>query len=92
MSVLGFAYVPRPENFHEVARLRLVEFVEILAQPQFVKETRSSRSVCIPPAPDAFAIALISNDQVFQSGVIETKLTLRAQGLNGSNENKVGCA
>ena len=92
MSVLGFAHLPRPENFHEVARLRLIKVIEVRSKPQLVKETGGARSICVPAAPDAFPIALISNDQLFQSGVIQTKVAARTQGLDGSNENKIGRA
>jgi len=81
MSVLTFAYLPGPKDFHEIARLCLVKVGEVLAKPQFMKETGSARPIRIPPAPDSFTIVLISNDKLFQSGKIEVKLTARAQGL-----------
>src|SRR4030095_1818580 len=92
MSVLRFAHLPRPENFHEVARFCLIKVIEVRTKPQFVKEAGGARSICVPAAPDAFPIALISNDKAFQGGVIQTKVATRTQGLDGSNENKIGCA
>ena len=92
MSVLGFAYLPRPENFHEVARLRLIKVIEVRSKPQLVKETGSARSIRVPATPDAFPVALISNDQLFQRAVIQTQVAARTQGLEGSNENKIGGA
>src|SRR5919106_240580 len=92
MSVLFFAHLPGPKYFHEIARFRLLEFIEISAQPKFVKKTGGARSVRIPPAPNPFAVALISNDQLFQCGVIETQLAARTQGLDGSHENEIGRA
>ena len=90
--MLGFADLPRPENFHEITRLRLIKVIEVRSKPQFVKETGGAWSICVPAAPDAFPIALISNDKAFQGGVIQTKVATRTQGLDGSNENKIGCA
>ena len=92
MSVLGFADLPRPKYFHEVARLRAIKVIEVRSEPQLVKETGCARSICVPAAPDAFPIALISNDQLFQSGVIETQFAPRAQSLDRSDENKIGRA
>ena len=90
--MLGFAYLPRPENLHEVARFCLIKVIEVRSKPQFVKETGGARSICVPAAPDAFPIALISNDKALQGGVIQTKVAARTQSLDGSNENKIGGA
>src|SRR5205823_8876408 len=38
MPVLTFANLTRPKYFHEIARLRLVKIVKILAKPQLVKK------------------------------------------------------
>ena len=81
MSVLAFAYLPGPKDFHEIARLRLIKVVEVLAKSQFMEETGGTRSICIPSTPDSFAVPLISNDKLLQSGKIELKLTPRAQSL-----------
>ena len=71
MSVLVSPDLPRPENFHEIARFRLIEVIEVLSKLQLVKQTGCARPICIPAAPDAFAIALISDDQSLQRGIIE---------------------
>src|SRR6266550_8741595 len=71
MSVLVFSHLPRPENLHEIAWLRLIEVVEVLPKPELVKKTGCARSVCVPSAPDTFAVALISNDQSLQRGIIQ---------------------
>ena len=92
VPVLTFADLARPKYFHEIARFRLVKIIKILAKPQLVKKTCSAWSVCVPSAPDPFAIVLISNDELLQSGKIEMKLSPRAQGLNGPDEHEVSCA
>ena len=91
MPVLTFANLARPKYFHEIARLRLVKIVKILAKPQLVKKTRGTWSVCVPSAPDPFAIVLISNDELLQSGEIEMELASRAQSLNGPDEHEISC-
>ena len=53
----------RPENLHEIPRLRLGEIGEIPAQPQLRKEPRRARSVGVPAPPDALAIALMGDEQ-----------------------------
>src|SRR4029453_2585556 len=58
ISVLVSSHLPRPENLHEIARLRLIEVIEVLSKLQFVKKAGCAGSVCVPSAPDAFAIAL----------------------------------
>ena len=90
--MLTFANLARPKYFHEIARLRLVKIIKILAKPQLVKKTCSAWSVCVPSAPGPFAIVLISNDELLQSSKIELKLSPRAQGLNGPDEHEVSCA
>ena len=78
MSVLVFANRARPENFHEIARLGVIETVKVSAEPQLVKQTRRAWAICVPAAPNAFAVALITNDQPLKRAAIETKLTARA--------------
>src|SRR5436853_5323959 len=92
MSVLVFSHLPRPENLHEIARLRLIEVVEILPKPKLVKKTGCARSVCVPSAPDTFAVALISNDQSLQRGIIQVQLAVRTQSLDRSDKNKICCS
>src|SRR5438874_11589291 len=82
MSMLAFAHLARPENFHEIARLRLIEVIEVLSKLQLVKKASRTGPICIPPAPDAFAVALISDYQPLQCGVIEVQLASRAQPLD----------
>ena len=60
-----------PENFHEIARLRLREIGEVVAEAELVKQTRSSGSVRIPATPNTFAILLIANDELIQRREIE---------------------
>ena len=92
MSVLVSSDLARPENFHEIARPRLIEVIEVLAKPQLVKETRRAGSVGIPAAPDSFAIALIPNDEPLQGGIIEMKVASRAQSLDCPDEHEIRCA
>ena len=87
--MLVFSHLARPENLHEIAGLRLIETIEVPAEPQFVKKARGARAVGVPSSPDAFAVALISNDQLFQGGIIEVKLPTRAQRLDRSNEDQI---
>jgi len=85
-------HLARPEDFHEIARLRPIEVIEVLAKPQLVKETRGARPIGIPTAPDSFAIVLIPNDEPFQSGIIEMKVPSRAQSFDCPDEHQIGCA
>jgi hypothetical protein len=90
--VLVFADLARPENFHKIARLGLIETVKVAAEPQLVKQTRSAGAICVPPAPDSFAIALISNDQALQRGIIQMQFASRAQSLDCPDKHQIGCA
>ena len=92
MSVLVPSHLARPENFHEVTRLRLIDVVEISTKPQLVKETRRARAICIPSSPDAFSVVLVANDQAFKRGVIQTKLATFAQSFDRSYEHQIGRA
>ena len=90
--MLAFAHLARPENFHEIARLRVIEVIEVLSKLQLVKKASRTGPICIPPAPDAFAVALISDYQPLQCGVIEVQLASRAQPLDRSDEDQIRCA
>ena len=57
-----------------------------------MKETRRARPICIPSAPDSFAIALIANDQLFERRIVQMKLTSRAQSLDCPDEHQIRCA
>ena len=92
MPVFVSTDLPGPENFHEVTRLRPVEIIEVLSKLQLMKKAGRAGSICIPAAPDAFAIALIANDQSFQCGIIEMQLTTRAQSLDRPDEYQIRCA
>src|SRR5262245_18156093 len=89
MPVLVSANRARPENLHEIAPLRLIDIIEISTEPQLVKQTRGARAICIPPAPHAFSIALVANDQVLERAVIQTKLTTFAQSFDRSDKHKI---
>ena len=65
MSVLVSANLPRPENLHEITRLRLVEIIEVSSKLQLMKKARRAGAICIPATPDAFAVMLIADDQSF---------------------------
>jgi len=92
MSVLISPYLTRPENFHEVTGLRLIDIVEISTEAQLVKETRGARAIRVPAAPDAFSIVLVANDQALERGIIQIKLTALAQRLNRSDKHQIGRA
>jgi len=87
--VLVSANRPRPENFHEITRLRLIDIVEISTEPQLVKQARSARAICVPAAPDAFSIPLVANDQAFKRTVVQTKLTTFAQSFDRSDKHQI---
>jgi len=90
--VLVLADLARPKDFHEIAGLRLIETIEVVAEPQLVKEARCAWAISVPAAPDAFPVALISDDQVLQSGGIEIHLAPRPQRLDCFNEDQIRCA
>jgi len=89
MSVLVSSHLPRPENFHEVTRLRLVDIVEISTEPQLVKETRRPRAICVPSSPDAFSIVLVANDQALKRAIVQTKLTPFAQRFDRPDKDQI---
>src|SRR5215211_4679538 len=47
VAVLISSHRARPENFHEIPRLGLIDVVEISTEPQLVKQTRGPRAICI---------------------------------------------
>src|SRR5438046_1092657 len=51
MSVLAFAYLPGPKDFHDIDRLRLIKVVEALAKSQFIEETGGTRPIYIRATP-----------------------------------------
>src|SRR4029077_11129901 len=83
------SHLARPENFHEITRLRLIDIVKISTEPQLVKQTRGARAICVPPAPDAFSIALVTNDQALERAVVQTKLTTFAQSFDRSDKHQI---
>ena len=85
-------HLARPENFHEIAGLGLIDIVEVSAEPQFVKQTRCPWTIRVPAAPDAFSIVLVANDQALKSAVVEIKLTTFAQSFDRSNKHQIRCA
>ena len=90
--MLGFADFGRPEDLHEIARLRFSKIVEIVTQVHFMKEARGARSVRIPPAPDAFAIPLTADHQAFESRMIEMERAFRPQHLDRFHEDEISRA
>ena len=92
MSVLISSHLARPENFHEVTRLRLVDIIEIPTKPQFVKQTRRARAICVPSSPDVFSIVLVAYDQMLEGAIVQTKLTMFAQSFDRSDEHQIGRA
>src|SRR5947209_3797401 len=80
------------KNFHEISGLRLGEVIEVFAQVYFVEKARGSRAVGIPSTPNAFAIALVADEEAFKRGVIETQSAARSQGFDRLDENKIGGA
>ena len=89
MTVLVPANLARPENFHEVTRLRLIDIVEIPSEPQLVKQARRAWAICVPPAPNALSVVLIANDQALKRAVIQIKLTAFAQSFDGSDKHQI---
>ena len=86
------AYLGRPKNLHEIARLCFGEIVKILSQIHFVEEACGARAVGVPAAPNPLTIALTANHQAFECRVIEMERTAGAQGFDCFHENKVGRA
>jgi len=82
----------RPEDFHEITRLRFREAVEIAAEAELMKKAGCPRAVCIPAAPNSVPIVLVSNDQLIERSDVELKLSAFAQGLDCANENEVSSA
>ena len=82
MPVLISAHLARPENFHEIARLGVIEAIEVWAEPQFVEKASCAWPVRIPAAPDSLAIVLIPDDEPLKSGIFEVKVASRAQSLD----------
>ena len=85
MSVLGPADLRRPENFHKITRHRLVEIIEVFSKIQVMKQSRCSRPVGVPAAPDSLAVALIANDQLLEGGDVETRSRPRPALLQSSS-------
>ena len=92
MPVLVSTDLPGPENLHEIARLGLVEIIEVLSKLQLMKKTGRAGAICVPATPDAFAIMLIADDQSLKRGIVETKLTTFAQSLDRPDEYQIRCA
>jgi hypothetical protein len=92
MPVLVFANRPRPENFHEITRLGLIDIVEVSAEAEFMEQTRGAWAICVPAAPDAFSIALVANDQALKRAVVQTKLTTFPQSFDRSDKHQIRCA
>ena len=89
MSVLVSSHLARPENFHEVTRLRLVDIVEISTKPQLVEETRRARAISVPSSPDVFSIVLVANDQMLEGAIVQTKLTTFAQSFDRPDKDEI---
>ena len=89
MSVLVSSHLSRPEYFHEIARLGLIDIVEVSTEPQLVKETRRAWAIRVPAAPDAFSIVLVANDQTLKRGVIQSKLTAFAQSFDRPDKDQI---
>src|SRR5258708_35232002 len=81
-----------PENFHEIARLRLRKVGEISSESELVKQTRGSGSVRIPATPNAFAVVLVANHKLVQGGEIKLELPTIAQSFNCFDEHDVSRA
>lgn len=92
MTALPTAHILVPEDFHKIARLRPGEISKVPAKIEFVEQAGCARAICIPTAPDSFAIALIPNDEMIQGRVVELKQALLAQRFNRSNKNQIGRA
>src|SRR5437870_13613840 len=86
VTALAPAHVFVPKDFHEVARLRLRKIGEVVTEPELMEQARRAGTVCIPAAPNSFAVALVADDQLIQGGEIELQLSVIAQGLDCSNK------
>src|ERR1051325_1918282 len=92
MAALAPADVFVPENFHEITGLRLIEIGKVAAEAELIKEARGSGTIGIPPAPDAFTIMLVTNDELIERREIELQLPAIAQRFDCLDENDVGRA
>ena len=92
MAVLASADRARPEYFHKIAGLRLIEAIKVSAEPEFVEKAGGTRTVGVPAPPDILAIALIANDQMIERGKIKLELAALAQRLDCFNKDQVGRA
>ena len=82
MPMLVSPDLPRPEDFHEIARFRLIEVIEVLSKLQLVKQAGGAGSVCVPAAPHAFPVVLITDNQLIQRRKIQLQLSAIAQLLD----------
>ena len=92
MSVLASAHLVRPEYFHKIAGPRFAKIVEVSAKFELVEKARGAWTICVPAAPDSFAIVLITNDELLESGEIEVQFSACAQRLDGSDKYEIGRA
>jgi len=89
MTVFASADFRRPEDFHEIAGLRLSEVVEVFAEIHFVEKPRRSRAIGIPSTPDAFAVALVPNEETVEGGVGKTEAAASTQRLDRFDEHQI---
>ena len=57
-----------------------------------MKQARGAGPICIPSAPDTFAVALISDDQPLEGGIIKVQIAFRSQSFDCSDENQIRSA
>src|ERR1043166_597287 len=92
MSVLAFAHLARPEYFHKISGARFGKIIEVAAKSKFMKETGCAWAVGVPASPDSFAIVLITNNELLESGEIEMQFSPRAQSLDRLDKHEIGRA
>src|SRR5450631_2888264 len=90
MSMLRTPHFRRPENLHEIARLRFFEIVEVAPEPEFMEKPGRSRAVGIPAAPDPGTIALPADEQLVERRLIQTEGAAVAQRYDGFQEDEIG--
>src|ERR1044071_8751693 len=92
MAMLGPANFRRPKNLHEIAGLRRGEVIKVFSQVHLVKQSSGAGPVGIPPAPDAFAIALVANQETLERGMVQGQGSAGAKGFDCLDENQIGRA
>lgn len=92
VAALGFANAFGPEDFHEIAGTRFAEIVEVSAESKLMKQPCGAGPVCVPSSPNSFAVALVANHELTESGEVQVKLPPLSQMFQSSDEHEISGA